>query len=136
MIFVDLAKLLTEDFKSILGIWWLRIMFLWIKLFIISLALSVFSSSVGMWSTCSLNCTESKLWQMVLLRWKKSGVIMTQSTYLYFLVSWILLNLCSYLEATIYFPFLWFTRACATALKLFLWDKINMSLRKKKRHKA
>ena len=41
------------------------IMFSWIKLFLIPLALSVFSNSVGMWSTCSLNCTESKLWQMV-----------------------------------------------------------------------
>lgn len=53
--------------------------------FLISLALQMFSSFVGMLPTYILNYTERKLWQVIAFNWKKLGVIMIQSTYIYFL---------------------------------------------------
>lgn len=83
---VDLAKLLTNmGFNRMRDLMAPRNV-LFKKHFLISVAEPTFSNFVGMLSTYSLNYTENKQWYIIALSWKKLGVIMTQSTYNYFLV--------------------------------------------------
>lgn len=103
------------------------------KHFLVSLALLIFSNFVSMLAVYSLNYTESKLWQITSFNWKKLGVIMTQSTYILFTSELdspgpVLLHGSCHAVSPDYDLK---KSLCSSLDAVFLWDKTNMSRRKK-----